>query len=223
MNQRGFHSSGIRNRDTSFYGTVMNYARRWNRRAASTKARRKAVKDQIRRGLMAERLEDRTLMAADLGSLLASYQSAYWNTNKPTDVNADGFVAPSDALAVINMLNSVGSHQLPQGGAGEGETGPKMYVDVNNDGYVSAADALAVINQLNGEGAPGAVTVGNFVWFDANFNGLQDAGETGISGVTLTLNGTATTGGATVVDHATTDANGAYLFSEAPGTYTVTV
>ena len=67
----------------------MNYARRWNRRAASRNARRLAVKDQIRRGLLAERLEDRSLMAADLGSFLASSHSAYWNANQPNDVNAD--------------------------------------------------------------------------------------------------------------------------------------
>src|SRR5436309_14198116 len=110
MNQRGFYSLGIRNRDTSFYGTVMNYARRWNRRAASTKARRKAVKDQIRRGLMAERLEDRMLLAADV------VIQPYWNVMQPSDVNADGYVAASDVLAVVNTLNSQGSHQLQAAG-----------------------------------------------------------------------------------------------------------
>src|SRR3954468_6424415 len=115
-----FYSSGIRNRDTSFYGTVMNYARRWNRRAASTKARRKAVKDQIRRGLLAERLEDRMLLAADTicscipdgTAAAATNRSAYFNLAYPTDVNNDGFMAASDALAVINTLNSQGSHRL---------------------------------------------------------------------------------------------------------------
>src|SRR5438105_2203175 len=100
----------------------MNYARRWNRRAASTKARRKAIKDQVRRGLLAERLEDRTLMAADLTGLLASTHSAYWNVVKPTDVNNDGFVAPNDALSIINLLNGQGSHKLTDNEAqAEGE------------------------------------------------------------------------------------------------------
>ena len=66
------------------------------------------------------------------------------------------------------------------------------------------------------------VTIGDFVWDDTNANGIQDAGETGINGVTLTLTGT-NSAGAAVTDHATTDANGKYLFTEAPGTYTVTV
>jgi protocatechuate 3,4-dioxygenase beta subunit len=60
-------------------------------------------------------------------------------------------------------------------------------------------------------------SIGNFVWQDNNGNGIQDAGEPGISGVTVTLtypNGsTATT---------TTDANGAYSFGSLPaGTYSV--
>jgi Bacterial cadherin-like domain/Dockerin type I domain/Bacterial Ig domain/Cadherin-like domain len=130
----------------------MNYARRLDRRAALRTKRRSVVKDQIRRGLMAERLEDRSLMAADLSSFLASGHSDYWNVVKPTDVTNDGHVAPNDALEIINRLNASGSQQLPQGTGGEGETGPRMYVDVNNDGFISPGDALAVINQLNGEG-----------------------------------------------------------------------
>ena len=34
------------------------------------------------------------------------------------------------------------------------------------------------------------VTIGDFVWNDTNGNGIQDAGEPGISGVTVTLSGT---------------------------------
>ena len=66
------------------------------------------------------------------------------------------------------------------------------------------------------------ITIGDFVWNDSNANGIQDSGEPGINGVTLTLTGTSGTGAA-VTDHATTTGNGAYLFTEAPGTYTVTV
>jgi hypothetical protein len=66
------------------------------------------------------------------------------------------------------------------------------------------------------------VTIGNFVWNDSNANGIQKSGEPGINGVTLTLTGT-NGAGVSVTDHATTSGNGAYLFTEAPGTYTVTV
>ena len=59
-------------------------------------------------------------------------------------------------------------------------------------------------------------SVGNFVWFDANKNGLQDADEAGVPGVTVTLTDGA---GNPVIDldgnpvkPVTTDANGKYEF-----------
>ncbi len=59
--------------------------------------------------------------------------------------------------------------------------------------------------------------IGDYVWYDANGNGVQDSGEAGIPGVTVTLGGAASAS-------TTTDANGAYLFSGlAAGSYTVTV
>jgi protocatechuate 3,4-dioxygenase beta subunit len=68
----------------------------------------------------------------------------------------------------------------------------------------------------------GRVTIGNFVWVDTNGNGVQDSGEPGIPGVGLTLIGTNDVGVA-VTNYTTTDGNGLYLFSEAPGTYSVSV
>src|SRR5205823_2430853 len=67
------------------------------------------------------------------------------------------------------------------------------------------------------------ITIGDFVWNDSNANGIQDSGEAGINGVTLTLTGTTGSGGA-VTRTTTTTGNGGYLFSGLiPGTYTVTV
>jgi protocatechuate 3,4-dioxygenase beta subunit len=65
---------------------------------------------------------------------------------------------------------------------------------------------------------PNTASVGNYVWYDNNQNGIQDPGETGISGVTVTLyNASGVPVGTTV-----TDANGFYLFSDVtPGTYSV--
>ena len=65
-------------------------------------------------------------------------------------------------------------------------------------------------------------SLGDFVWEDKNGNGVQDAGEPGIAGVTVTLTGT-TGNGTPVTLTATTDANGKYLFPNLqPGTYKVT-
>jgi SdrD B-like domain/Secretion system C-terminal sorting domain len=59
-------------------------------------------------------------------------------------------------------------------------------------------------------------SLGDFVWIDANNNGVQDGGEAGLANVTVTLrNGT---GG--VIATTTTDANGFYLFYNIPaGSY----
>src|SRR5205085_201621 len=64
---------------------------------------------------------------------------------------------------------------------------------------------------------PAAGQIGDFVWKDLNGNGVQDAGEPGIAGLTVTLGGTAS--GTT-----TTDGSGHYLFTGlSHGSYTVTV
>ena len=66
------------------------------------------------------------------------------------------------------------------------------------------------------------VTIGDYVWNDANSNSVQDAGETGYANVGLTLVGT-NLAGLAVTNHTTTDATGHYLFTEPAGTYTVSV
>jgi len=64
---------------------------------------------------------------------------------------------------------------------------------------------------------PATGSIGDFVWNDLNGNGVQDAGEPGLPGLTVTLGGAAS--GTTV-----TDANGGYQFNGlAAGSYTVTV
>ncbi len=64
-----------------------------------------------------------------------------------------------------------------------------------------------------------AAQLGDRVWFDANKNGVQDAGEAGVAGVKVTL---LDANGVAVASPLTTDANGNYLFSNLkPGTYSV--
>ena len=71
------------------------------------------------------------------------------------------------------------------------------------------------------------VSVGNLVWLDADRDGVQDSGESGIAGVTMTItkaDGTAVTDVfGNPVTTTTTDANGNYVFSNLPvGQYKVT-
>src|SRR5262249_4677545 len=62
-------------------------------------------------------------------------------------------------------------------------------------------------------------SLGDFVWLDSNSNGLQDAGEPGIAGVTVQLmDGT----GTNVLASTTTNASGLYSFTNLmPGPYVV--
>ncbi len=64
-----------------------------------------------------------------------------------------------------------------------------------------------------------SATLGDYVWNDANANGIQDSGESGIAGVTVTLYDST---GKNILSTTTTDANGLYHFTKlAPGTYVV--
>jgi hypothetical protein len=71
--------------------------------------------------------------------------------------------------------------------------------------YGGKAGGIGDVEYLN---APAPIEVGDRVWEDKNKNGVQDADEVGISGVTVNLvcNGS-------IVSTATTDGNGSYIFS----------
>ena len=65
--------------------------------------------------------------------------------------------------------------------------------------------------------------LGDFVWVDLDGDGIQDVGEPGLAGVTVTLVGTDGLGNAVSLSDVT-DASGAYGFANlAPGTYTLGV
>ena len=68
----------------------------------------------------------------------------------------------------------------------------------------------------------GSGTIGDLVFNDPNGNGIQDPGDTGVAGVTLTLSGTDTNNNP-VNQTIVTNAAGNYQFTTLnPGTYTVT-
>ncbi len=66
------------------------------------------------------------------------------------------------------------------------------------------------------------VTIGDYVWNDSNANGVQDGGETGIPNVALNLTGQDALGDA-ITATTSTDGSGHYLFTEPPGTYSVSI
>ena len=82
--------------------------------------------------------------------------------------------------------------------------------------------AAGEINLTIDAGARNSTTtlsaIGNYVWYDVNGNGIQDATETGAAGVSVALKNST----AVVIKTTTTDASGLYLFTDlAAGTYTV--
>ncbi|QTR50272.1 SdrD B-like domain-containing protein [Candidatus Thiothrix anitrata] len=82
-------------------------------------------------------------------------------------------------------------------------------------GYFGKTSGLGDLELLP---ASAPIEIGNRVWLDTNGNGIQDAGENGIPGISVELRS-----GATVLTTATTAADGTYYFSSATGTDTASV
>ncbi|NDY94015.1 SdrD B-like domain-containing protein, partial [Ideonella livida] len=105
----------------------------------------------------------------------------------------------------------VGSDSSDSDAGADGKTGYYTLTSGSNVTTVDAGLKQAVVNTAK---------VGDRVWEDKNFNGVQDAGESGISGVTVKLLNSA--GG--VVATTTTNSSGNYQFSNlAAGNYKVQV
>ncbi|MGE3344581.1 MAG: SdrD B-like domain-containing protein, partial [Vicinamibacterales bacterium] len=101
-----------------------------------------------------------------------------------------------------------------QGTPGTGTTGADTFVTVTLASGQTGTD--------NNFGELQASSLSGFVYVDADDDGIKDAGEAPISGVTVTLTGT-DINGTPVSSVTTTDANGYYEFvGLVPGTYTIT-
>jgi protocatechuate 3,4-dioxygenase beta subunit len=83
---------------------------------------------------------------------------------------------------------------------------------------VNAGDTIRTIDAGYYPQAPTKASLGNKVWYDADNDGIQDANETGVAGVTVNL----LNAGGTIIGTTTTDALGNYIFNDLlPGTYSV--
>lgn len=127
---------------------------------------------------------------------------------------------------------------LPAGTYTLTETQPTSPANVNgkviagNAGGTATASTstIAGITLTTGKVATGytftevpLVSTGGAVYEDSNGNGIKDAGEPGVPGVTITLTGTSVVDGAITPKTVTTGADGTYTFSNlTPGTYTIT-
>ncbi len=164
-----------------------------------------------------------------------------------TGGGADGVIGTPDDTTATATTNAGGFYQFISLNPGEEYkvtfTRPAAFIsftrpnaippaDDTNDSDADPVSGMSQIVTL----APGEnndtidagllrpATIGDFVWRDANGNGVQDPGEAGVPNVTVTLTGTDALGNP-VTRTTTTNGNGLYLFNGntlLPGTYKVT-
>jgi hypothetical protein len=95
--------------------------------------------------------------------------------------------------------------------------------DLDGTGSANVATLILAAGAIRDDvdfGYRGTASIGDRVWFDIDGNGLQDAGETGLNGVTVRLRDS----GGNIVATTVTAGDGAYLFGDLPaGTFTVEV
>ncbi|MCY2990574.1 MAG: hypothetical protein NTY19_22255, partial [Planctomycetota bacterium] len=156
------------------------------------------------------------------GPVLTDAQGLYqFNGLAPGDYTVS-FTAPAGTQYVLTAANlgsdATDSDALPAG-AVSGTTG--HYTLASNE-----------VNSTVAAGFYAAVLIGDYLWLDADGNGLQDAGQTGKNGVTMNLldgsgkpvliGGVAVT--TTTAHNNTTSRDGYYQFANLPpGTYQVAV
>jgi LPXTG-site transpeptidase (sortase) family protein len=154
------------------------------------------------------------------------------------DNNGDGLLDGGDTNLAAQATDATGAYAFTGLAAGD------YLVDVTDTGSVltgftrtAGADPQAVTLTAGqnfdsadfGYQSSSTASIGDFVWNDADGDGVQDAGESGIAGVTLDLyrdnNGDGfLDGGDIYLATQTADANGAYAFSGlAAGDYLVNV
>jgi uncharacterized surface anchored protein len=108
------------------------------------------------------------------------------------------------------VFTAAGQGAADTGSDADVVTGKTAQVTLNSGDHNHDVDAGIVVVQA---------TVGNRVWEDTNGNGVQDTGEQGVDGATVSLKDASGNVVGTVVTHD----GGQYSFTVDPGTYTVSV
>ncbi|HND52737.1 MAG TPA: SdrD B-like domain-containing protein, partial [Pirellulaceae bacterium] len=98
-------------------------------------------------------------------------------------------------------------------------------IDADNSDGATVTLAQGVFTNTYDFGfVPVPGSIGDRVWLDENGNGVQDAGESGIAGLTVTLTGDYNGDGTPDTLTTVTDQDGGYVFPRVlPGTFVVTV
>ncbi len=141
-------------------------------------------------------------------------------------VNLTGTDDLGNLVSVVAQTNSSGLYafsDLRPGTYAVTETQPGGYIDAagagNVLGGIGIVSGSTIVNKNFAEIQPGSLA--GYAYLDANKNGIREATEAGISGVTVTLTGTNDLNKAISVS-AQTGLDGDYLFDALrPGTYKV--
>lgn len=136
-------------------------------------------------------------------------------------VNDDPFIPNLSATVSGDFslsIDGVAVTQIDPAGLGAGTYELLVTLSPNDDEECFAVLPLTLI--VTTENCP--VKIGDFVWEDIDEDGIQDAGEPGISGVTVRLSTPDGSGGFMDVDVAVSDDNGMYCFEVQPGDYKLT-
>ncbi|PZU49075.1 MAG: hypothetical protein DI566_01795 [Microbacterium sp.] len=145
---------------------------------------------------------------------LTAAQSAefvYTSTNIGANdaIDSDATVQASPAIGRTGVISLGGGSPLQSQSAYRTSTGDSSIVVTASEGIDPTWDAGVV---------PRTFAVGDYVWFDADRDGIQDAGEIPVQGVTVRLYDAL----GALVDETTTNASGHYVFDGlAPGDYEV--
>ena len=152
------------------------------------------------------------------------------------DFNGDGDFSDAGEQIISDLVLAAGSNSIGYNvplGAVPGDTGARFRVTAASGqggdsptGLASTGEVEDYLVSIATSVAPlGAI--GNRVWLDENGDGIQDAGEPGIGGVTVELldgNGAPVLDGAGNPVVAVTDTDGGYLFPNLPaGDYQIRV
>lgn len=105
-----------------------------------------------------------------------------------------------------------------QGGDDEKDSDPNPSTGLTGDYTLVVGDSNMSVDAGIYFIQPIKASLGDYVWYDLNHDGIQDVNELGVSGVTVTLFDS----DGTIVGTTITDATGHYLFQEiTPATYSV--
>ena len=129
-----------------------------------------------------------------------------------------GFSAPSGLSSPI-LPTTIGGQNSSYVYAESGIGTLTETLTVHSGDFDTISSSVYPTNLANPSDGTGSVT--GVVWLDSSENGVIDAGDAGLSDVTVTLKDPST---GTTLGPVTTSADGSYLFTEVPqGTYTAVV